>query len=282
MERGYLGDPSEFRMIRVIARQPNSEVLLATDQSNRKVIIKTPHRTAQARAEMAIFDRLHNNAPEAEQPHLVRYLGHLERASDGKISLVMEYIEGFPGHAFDLTRSHSVGHRLRWMLQVAKGISHLHEANITHNDVKLENVVIDPTAHRAVLIDLGLSGAASAPSTRGTLLYMPPEKLSLMVSPRSFSESPCHSKAADVYAWAISTWEILAATEAYQSVENLEQLHELVSQGSRPPIDTPLWLDNLQPVADLLVRCWQYNPLLRPDMKSIISELETIILDDAL
>ena len=275
MDGGYLGESGEFQMIKVLARQPDSEVVLASDHSDRKVIIKTPHGSTWARAEMAIFDRLKENAPGSDQPHLVKYHGHAVRRCDGKISLVMEYIQGFPAHHFDKVKSYSVSLRLQWMLHVAKGISHLHEANITHNDVKLENVMVDDSAQRAVLIDLGLSASASAPNTRGTPLYMPPEKLCLMLSPRPSDRA--HPKAADVYAWAISTWEILTGMEAFNHVQDLEQLYELISKGSRPPIDTPLWLDQLHPVADLLTRCWQFNPLLRPDIKSIISELEKLL-----
>jgi serine/threonine protein kinase len=45
--------------------------------------------------------------------------------------------------------------------QLAKAVSHVHKKDITHLDIKLDNIMIDPETHSVKLIDFGLCNFAT-------------------------------------------------------------------------------------------------------------------------
>ena len=60
------------------------------------------------------------------------------------------------------------------------GIHYLHERNIAHRDLKLENIMLDSTQSRVKIIDFGFSTCLSSKSKKlnivcGTPAYMAPE-----------------------------------------------------------------------------------------------------------
>lgn len=67
--------------------------------------------------------------------------------------------------------------------QIADGLSYIHSKFIVHNDLKLENVMIDPISKKIKIIDFGLADLLSnekemhfLTKVKGTPLYFPPEK----------------------------------------------------------------------------------------------------------
>ena len=65
-------------------------------------------------------------------------------------------------------------------IEIAQGLSELHQANISHGDLRAHHVLLRKPPHDAVLIDYGVSAAFGAPPVPGmdkSLAYWAPERL---------------------------------------------------------------------------------------------------------
>jgi len=92
----------------------------------------------------------------------------------------MEYLPG--GDLYNVVRKKlkcELSKVMYYMIEVAIGISFMHEKNIVHRDIKPDNILIDSYGH-AVIIDLGLSKKLEGNYTTticGTPEYLAPEQL---------------------------------------------------------------------------------------------------------
>jgi serine/threonine protein kinase len=68
------------------------------------------------------------------------------------------------------------------MSQLADTLSYLHNNNIAHRDIKLENILINKNTLKIKLIDFGFATKSIGHSVRsaliGTPCYLPPEIIS--------------------------------------------------------------------------------------------------------
>ena len=134
---------------------------------------------------------------------------------DGTVFLVMELIEGAPLRAFVGDASVPLTKKLRWLVDIARGLGAAHKAGLVHRDVKPANVMISDDGVVKVL-DFGLAKPVEAASlTRsvtpdgvntdvglvvGTPRYMAPELFSgIRADARS-----------DQYAFGVTAYELLA------------------------------------------------------------------------
>jgi serine/threonine protein kinase/tetratricopeptide (TPR) repeat protein len=106
----------------------------------------------------------------------------LEETSDNHLFIVMQYYEG-ETLAQRLSRSPiPLPEALDVAIQIARGLSAAHSANIVHRDIKPSNIVITKSGV-AKIVDFGLARiVASASATQtisatGTLPYMAPEQI---------------------------------------------------------------------------------------------------------
>ncbi|PLW88052.1 hypothetical protein C0029_05690 [Halioglobus japonicus] len=95
---------------------------------------------------------------QLNHPNVVQIYDLIE--DEGRLSLVMEYVEG--RNLFLHLREHRVdlGERLRWLAEISAGLAASHEAGVTHCDLKAENVLISP-AGTAKVNDFGIASEKS-------------------------------------------------------------------------------------------------------------------------
>jgi serine/threonine protein kinase len=97
--------------------------------------------------------------------------------------LIMDYIDG--GDLFDLVKSEgrALGEKevVHICKQVTEALHNLHENNIIHNDIKLENIMYNKITKNVHICDYGLCKfiGTKAITTDGTLDYFSPEKMNL-------------------------------------------------------------------------------------------------------
>lgn len=94
----------------------------------------------------------------------------------------------------------------------------------------------------------------------GTYRWMAPEVI----------EHKPYDHKADVFSFGIMMWELLTGKLPYESLTPLQAAIGVLKTGLRPTIP-----HNTHPkLAALLEKCWQKDPILRPDFSEI---LETLI-----
>ena len=113
--------------------------------------------------------------------------------------------------------------------QLASALAALHEAGISHGDLKPENARLDQEG-RSVLVDLGFAGSDGAwdEATRGTPLYLAPEQT------RGATLSP----AADVFSLGVVLYELVTGTHPFvasQSKDTAEVFRAIAAGGAPPP-----------------------------------------------
>jgi serine/threonine protein kinase len=115
------------------------------------------------------------------QPNIVRYIEHLDWDSR-LLLIIMEYVAGGDLGRLILENGSLLEEAVKTMaLQLLDALGYLHENNITHRDVKPDNILVSSQAPFVVkLTDFGLSKMVDNEQTFlrtfcGTLLYCAPE-----------------------------------------------------------------------------------------------------------
>ncbi|KAF9442315.1 kinase-like protein, partial [Macrolepiota fuliginosa MF-IS2] len=152
---------------------------------------------------------------------------------------------------------------------VAQGLKYLHEKDVVHGDLKPNNILVDASG-QPVLCDFGRSkiltySGFTATSFAGTCRYQAPE---LFTGP-----DPKPTKPADVYAFAISSYEILTNQRPYDDIKHDGGVTLAVVNGRRPgrqnlpdePYQEDVWL--------LLEDCWQTGSESRPSISEVVDRL---------
>ncbi|KAJ3334609.1 hypothetical protein HDU93_007648, partial [Gonapodya sp. JEL0774] len=161
---------------------------------------------------------------------------------------------------------------LQLISDVADGMKWLHALGYIHRDLKGNNVLVDENG-RAVLMDFGLSqkveNTSREPSAShrgvGTLRWMAPELFSNGIG----------SKEADVFAFAVTCYEIWSFGDIPLADMDEDDVPEKVKSGARPNLDH-FWNIPVE-LKVLITQCWDANPGRRPSFENIVRALEKII-----
>ncbi|GLC58980.1 hypothetical protein PLESTB_001429200 [Pleodorina starrii] len=154
---------------------------------------------------------------------------------------------------------------------IAKAMLHLHLNDVLHSDLKATNVMLKSTGSDsgrgviAKVADFGLSVRLDHTAThishafQGSLTHMAPE---VMLQGHV-------SRAADVYAFGITMWEIFTGGLPYRGTPGALLGHQTSKEGRRPvfPVGTPA------PYKELAERCWHADAAQRPPFSEILDLL---------
>lgn len=183
------------------------------------------------------------------------------------LCIVTEFMSG--GSVYDYLHKQKGTFKLPSLVRVAidisKGMNYLHQNNIIHRDLKAANLLMDENEVVKVA-DFGVArvkaqtGVMTAET--GTYRWMAPEVI----------EHKPYDHKADVFSFGIVLWELLTGKLPHEYLTPLQAAVGVVQKGLRPAIPK-----NTHPkLAELLERCWQQEPNLRPDFTEIIDILRQI------
>ncbi|KAL0438352.1 UNVERIFIED_CONTAM: Serine/threonine-protein kinase STY46 [Sesamum latifolium] len=195
--------------------------------------------------------------------NVVQFIGACTRPP--LLCIITEFMSG--GSVYDFLHKQKGFFKLPAILKVAidvsKGMSYLHQNNIIHRDLKAANLLMDEN-DVVKIADFGVarvqlqSGIMTAET--GTYRWMAPEVI----------EHKPYNHKADVFSFGIVLWELLTGKLPYAHLTPLQAAVGVVQKGLRPAIPR-----NTHPLlVELLEKCWQQDPSLRPEFSEILEILQ--------
>eukprot|EP00002_Diphylleia_rotans_P038824 TRINITY_DN8874_c0_g1_i1.p1 TRINITY_DN8874_c0_g1~~TRINITY_DN8874_c0_g1_i1.p1 ORF type:complete len:1177 (+),score=169.30 TRINITY_DN8874_c0_g1_i1:71-3601(+) len=191
-------------------------------------------------------------------PNIVKFISAME---DQKyIYLVMEYADGG-----DLLRLAMKSGRMQDDMarhifsQIVAAVSHMKSQNVTHRDLKLENILLCSSPELTVkLSDFGMVGITDRSvllrTICGTPVYNPPEIL---------DNKPCEGPPLDVWSLGVILYSLLCGNFPFDDLDDINMLYAKIRTGTYP---TP---QCSRMAKDLISKMLVVNPSARATIQEI-------------
>lgn len=285
MEPEYSRDPllarleaslgSGYRIERELGGGGMSRVFRAHDEVlGRDVVIKVLAPELAEGLSADRFEREVKLAAQLQHPHIVPVI--TAGVADGLPYYIMPFVSGESLRASMSQGRLSVVNSVKVMMDVARALDYAHRRGVIHRDIKPENILISDGI--AVVTDFGIAKALSAAKTQapggtltqigtslGTPAYMAPEQA---------VGDPVDARA-DIYAWGIVAYEMLAGVHPFAGKTSAQQL--IAAQIAEIPAPlTDRASDIPDALAILVMHCIEKEPSNRvADASSIVAALES-------
>ncbi|XP_042488216.1 serine/threonine-protein kinase STY13-like [Macadamia integrifolia] len=199
-----------------------------------------------------------------KHPNIVRFIGACRKPMVWCI--VTEYAKGGSVRQFLMRRQNrSVPLKLavKQALDVARGMAYVHGLGFIHRDLKSDNLLIF-TDKSIKIADFGVARIevqteGMTPET-GTYRWMAPE----MIQHRPYTQK------VDVYSFGIVLWELITGMLPFQNMTAVQAAFAVVNKGVRPIVPN----DCLPVLSEIMTRCWDANPEVRPSFADVVRMLE--------
>ncbi len=268
-----------YRIERELGGGGMSRVFLAEEIAlGRDVVIKVlaPELAEGISAER--FAREVKLAARLQQANIVPLLS--AGIADGVPWYTMPFVRGESLRA-SLAQAHlaTVPEAVGILRDVARALAYAHAEGVVHRDIKPENILLSGGA--AVVTDFGIAkairdsrtidGTGHATLTHvggsiGTPAYMAPEQA---------AGDPDTDHRADLYAWGVVAWELLAGTHPFRGTSPQAMLAAHMASAPAPlataRVDVPPAL------AELVARCLEKDPGTRPQSaRELLATLDSL------
>lgn len=194
---------------------------------NRNLAVKVISPRANAKISKRFLREVEITA-QLDHPHIVKVYN--SSLHNGKLFMIMEYIEGQTLNEYIRTNSPSIEERVKIMVQLAGAIQYAHKKGIVHRDLKPDNIIVkkDGTAY---LMDFGVAKMRNSKSltathdTIGTPAYMSPEQANgnRDIDARS-----------DIYSFGVIFFEVLCGQRMVDGDSTMNILFNVISEKPLP------------------------------------------------
>ncbi|XP_060596728.1 uncharacterized protein LOC132750716 isoform X2 [Ruditapes philippinarum] len=214
-----------------------------------------------------------------DHPFVLKLIGVVMETNN--YSLVLEYMHFGTSISFIKNYIVHVPIRVQFAYQIISAMAWLHSRSppMKHLDLKAENVLINNNL-TAKISDFGLSEwktvtmtfsktqPLSAGPRCGTLSHIPPEVFRDINKKGAMEE--------DVYAFAITLWEIFSGLVPYANCGDKDELiRNAVLNNQRPDLNA-LVKDSPREIKDMIQLSWDHNPAFRPTFKDLEKKIEPL------
>jgi serine/threonine-protein kinase len=280
--------PPAYTIERELGGGGMARVFLATEVAlKRRVVIKLlPAELTQGLS----ADRFAQEialAAALQDPHIVPVLT-AGTTAEGLPYYTMPFVEGESLRAHLLARPAAsgplpLGESVAILRDVARALEYAHARGVVHRDIKPENILL--AGRGALVADFGIARAMSEARTwlparddtqgsagfaTGTPAYMAPEQA---------LAKPVHA-AADLYAWGIVAWELLAGRHPFAHCASGQEL--MLAHANEPAPSLLTAEPTIPPaLADLVMQCLAKGPDDRPASATVLLEALTAAAADA-
>ncbi len=177
--------------------------------------------------------------------HIVASLRHPNIAQiyesglhQGRYWFAMEYVDGKPLDAREVTVALSLRDRLALMAKVCEAVGHAHAQTVVHRDLKPTNILISDDGEPHVL-DFGLAKIEDPDGTSGMVLSMAGELMGTpaYMSPEQTERDPSKVDVrADVYSLGVILYQFLTGAFPYDVRGRLDEVirHIATTDPARP------------------------------------------------
>lgn len=157
---------------------------------------------------------------QLQHPSLVECVAMFEDLRRELLGIVMEFVDAQPLDELIDDPRFDERTRLHLLTHIAQALAYVHQRDVVHRDVKLENVLVtrgfwaqpdDPATVK--LIDFGIAVQAANPNPltqTGHVVGTPPYLAPELLSPGQWGGSSGASAPADVFAFGVLAWKLLA------------------------------------------------------------------------
>jgi WD40 repeat protein len=268
LEPGAMVD--HFRIVRVIGRGAGGVVYVARDTTlGRKVALKVvkPDALANDRAGEA-FLREATITASFNHPHIVTIYAVGEHA--GAPYLALEYLDGQTLFERAAAQRPSSTETVRYGLAIAQALAEAHAHGVLHRDLKPENVYIARDGRLRVL-DFGVARRMEAVTDATSLVPLSLAGTPAYVAPELWlGDEP--SSASDVWSLGVTLFELLANRPPFEG-DDLGALSQRITEED-PCFDGAAVSP---PLRDLVARCLDKSPELRPAAAEVGDELRALL-----
>ncbi|MGI9043378.1 MAG: protein kinase domain-containing protein, partial [Gemmatimonadaceae bacterium] len=240
-----------------------SRVFVARDESlGRDIVIKVLPRELAAEMSAERFTREIKLAAALQHPHVLPVLS--AGVSEGLPYYTMPFVRGESLRAA-MQKGLSAEDGIEILRDVARALRYAHQEGVVHRDIKPENILL--SSGSAVVVDFGIAKALSASRTEapgGTLTLVGTSiGTPAYMSPEQAAADPDIDHRADIYAWGVVAYELLAGKHPFEGKTSPQQyLRAHLSEDPQP-------LSGVAPsvpraAANIVMRALEKEPDARP------------------